>query len=103
MSSDLPKRTKADEAAYIAELKREEPIKTEVIVELRAELDLLMQDRITLLEGLIVATDQLRIYRVGMLERSRRLQNEASRTHCGFGCKKHVWHDADGWHRTDEE
>ena len=92
-------RTAIDEQEYIKELRREEPIKTEVIQELRQQNKQLWQSQVMLLEGLIRAEDALRVYRLTVLERARHaVQGEDS--HCIPHCTRHHWDSCDGWHRN---
>ena len=92
------KRSKKDEDDYNDTLRREEPIKTEVIVELRHLNQILLTNQQLLLEALIQSSDHLRTYRVQALERTKYALKSTS--HCVVGCTNHTWDDVDGWHRT---
>ncbi|MBU0959873.1 MAG: hypothetical protein KKB31_08040 [Nanoarchaeota archaeon] len=93
-------RTAKVEAGFVAELRREAPIKTEVIVELREQNRALWESQARLLSALIAAEDALRVYRALTLERS--IACGSSDSKCVPGCDRHRWDDADGWHRTAE-
>lgn len=96
------KRTAKDEADYNANLRREAPITSEVIVELRNEYRALLEDRERLLEALIGAQDALRFYRLQALATTKRAIKLASESRCVAGCDKHYWDDVDGWHHHSE-
>lgn len=99
--SDLPKRTKKDEDDYNKHLRREEPIKTEVIVELRDQNKSLWQSQANLLQALIEAQDALRVYRMQALEIARKRASQSD-GHCVPGCRKHEWDSENGWYRVGE-
>lgn len=65
-------RTAKDERDYVENLRREEPIKTEVIVELKQMNRVLLENNARILQALIDAQDSLRAYRVAALEQTRR-------------------------------
>lgn len=92
----LPKRTAKDEADYNLNLRREEPIKTEVIVELRNHNRALLEAQVRILEALIQANDSLRVYRMASVAAVKFAL--ASSGSCAPGCTKHEWHNSDGWH-----
>lgn len=92
-------RTAKDEAEFVEHLRREEPIKTEVIIELHNTTARLLQNQETLLEELIRAGDALRTYRSELLEQTKRaIQHQ---THCVPGCTRHDWDDVKGWVRKE--
>jgi hypothetical protein len=93
----MSKRTARDEAQYLAELKREEPIKGEVIAELREQNGILWKNQLTLLRELIAANDALRVFREQALTRAAKAV--AAGGDCVPGCRKHAWDSAKGWHR----
>jgi hypothetical protein len=93
-------RTQKDEDNYNANLRREEPIKTEVIVELREQNRNLLANQVWLLRALLSAESVLAIFRAQVLEQTEALL--ASNSKCIPGCLLHEWHDADGWHRQGE-
>lgn len=105
--AELPRRTKKDEDEYIKHLQREEPIKTEVIVELRGHNKLLLENQKRLLEALIASEETiikdkqaLLVYRRQLLDATKHMiSNDGSS--CVPGCKKHVWDSADGWKKRD--
>lgn len=100
-------RTSLDEYQFDQNLRREEDIKTEVIVELRNEnrgqREALKRVMETLNRQSKMLRDSLAInehYRSFVV---KQLEGElASDSHCKPGCTKHVWHDSDGWHRPEE-
>ena len=94
------KRTQKDEDEYNAILRREDSIKTEIIVQLREQNKTLWTSQATLLEAVIRAEDALRIYREQALAIAQQAANSSSR--CTPGCTRHRWDDKDGWHREDE-
>lgn len=91
----LPKRTQKDEDSYNAILRREEPIKTEVIIELKQANQRLLENQERLIRSLLEMSDQLRVYRVQALANVE-LANR-SPSHCLSGCTRHEWNDVDGW------
>lgn len=92
-------RTKKDEDDYNAGLRREEPIKTEIIVALQAQNKTLLENQARILSSLVAAEDALRVYRVQMLEQTQRwINTEWKELFAG----KFVWDDVDGWHRAGE-
>lgn len=91
-------RTKADEVEYVANLKREEPIKTQVIVELREQNRNLWTSQARILQALLDAEAALRVYREVSLQQARLAADDPSP--CRPGCKRHRWDDVDGWHDT---
>lgn len=98
------RRTAKDEAAYVLNLRREEPIKTEVIVELRAQNHELWQTQVKLLEALIAANKSLEVYRERQLGQAKWcLEQSASHGKCVPGCARHQWNNLDGWHYTKKE
>lgn len=92
------KRTAKDEAEYVKSLRREESIKTEVIIELRQQNKDLWTTQATLLEALIANSDALRVYRQEALERARWASAHAGS--CAPGCQRHTWDSNDGWYRV---
>lgn len=88
----MEKRTKKDEDDYNAELRREEPLKTEIIVMLRADRKRLLLNQQKLLTNLLHATADLQLYRAQVLERTE--QALKVDTIPGF-----YWDNVDGWHR----
>ncbi len=104
---ELPKRTKKDEDQYNEELRRESPIKTEVIVELRELNKTLLANQVTLLKSLIDISEAqaeslraLNVYRRQLLQQSK--DAVMSDTHCVPGCNRHRWDNVDGWHSVAE-
>lgn len=95
-------RTTKDEKEFDAGLRREELIKTEVIVELRASNRQLWETQAVLLTALIEAQDALRVYRIAALGHAKALASRSGDP-CVPGCSRHVWDTNDGWHRTDEK
>ena len=95
------KRTQKDEDDYNLELRLEEPIKTEVIVELRRQNAGLWASQAKLLKALLAAEEALRLYREGALAYAEQAANDTS--HCTPGCKAHYWDSVDGWHRKGEK
>ncbi len=94
-------RSVKEEKAFSDNLRREEPIKTDVIVELRAQNKMLWANQVSLLTNLINAEDALRVYRLNLLEQSKACAGDSA-THCVPGCTKHEWRNSDGWHRKSE-
>lgn len=99
-------RTAADEARFYEQLRREEPIKTEVIVELREQNKRLLENQQRTLTALIEYGDllaasigMLRAYRLDALRLTERAIEDGS--HCLPGCQRHEWHSIDGWHRNE--
>ena len=92
-------RTAKDERDYVANLRREEPIKTEIISKLRAENKSLWQSQKLLLEALIDAQDRLRVYRAKGLEGTKRY---AERGQSDI-LDAYRWNNANGWYRVEEE
>lgn len=93
-------RTAKDEYQLDEQLRREESIKTEVIVELREQNRVLLASQERLLAALCEAQASLQTYRISALENTR--QAIQSSTDCIPGCTKHYWGTADGWHRKGE-
>lgn len=106
----LPKRTQKDEDDFIATLRRENPIKSEIIAEHQRALKNLISNQVVLLdtaikysEQLIEAHTALNVYRKQLLAGSKvDLASMQDIQSCIPGCKKHRWDNVDGWHRTDE-
>lgn len=94
------KRTKKDEDDYNLGLRRESPIKTEVIQELRAQLRLGLENQERLLTSLIESEETLLLYRRKALDNVRACMNHEG--HCAIGCTRHAWDTVAGWHRTGE-
>lgn len=92
----MEKRTKKDEDDYNRNLCREEPIKTEIIQQLRADVKFLLANQKRLLTNLMLAQTDLQTYREGMLAKTERLLREPN------GVGGFYWDDADGWHRLGE-
>lgn len=106
--SKKSERTAADEAQYVAHLIREEPIKTEVIVELREQNERMRENQRNLLHQvidygdlLVAAITALRVYRVNALKSTEREMEDGS--DCVPFCGKHIWDTCDGWHRVDKD
>jgi hypothetical protein len=90
-------RTAKDEREFDAELRREEGIKTEVIMELREQNRQLWQSQVNLLRSLLLAEGALAVYRQHALvgaERAVKAEGD-----CVPGCVRHRWDDKDGWRR----
>lgn len=102
----MSKRTAKDERDYSEHLRREEPIKTEVIVELRKHNRLLLENQERALEALVSATDSL-VSALTALNNYRRSHLEAtkaargSESQCVPNCKRHKWDTEDGWTRQE--
>jgi len=97
----MGKRTAQDERLYEEELRREEPIKSEVIAELRSENQWLLSNQARLLTSLIDANDALRVYRSEILKQTlTRIQRPG---HCSAGCQRHRWDMKNGWQRVKPE
>jgi tagatose-1,6-bisphosphate aldolase len=102
-------RDAADEVEYDDSLRREEGIKTEVIVEQRDAIEKLLvnQERTmaTLIQmgDLVAATlGSLRVYREHVLTTTRaNLTAVRDReTYCVPGCRRHAWDAQEGWRRA---
>ena len=93
------KRTQVDEDKFDAELRREEAIKSEVIVELRDSNVELRTGLIATLERLIAVSEEAQNYRRQVLASLRRTAEQP--TDCVPGCRRHRWDTSDGWHRRD--
>lgn len=94
------KRTAKDDREYEANLRREGPIKTEVIAELREQNRALWKTQASLLGALINAQDALRVYRVLALNQAKSFSEQTGR--CTPGCRLHEWHHDNGWYRAGE-
>lgn len=92
-------RTAKDEANYNAGRRREEPIKTEVIAELREQNKQLWQTQVTLLDNLLRDAEAIFIYRSRALASAK--ANAESSSSCIPGCTRHTWDSKDGWHRKE--
>lgn len=86
------------------QLRREESIKTEVIVELKNHNKALINANIRTIEALVSQTNYLienlkvvNHYRTMMLNQSRIAVNDTS--HCLENCSRHEWSREDGWKR----
>lgn len=95
-------RTSKDEYRYDAQLRREEKIKTEVIVQLRDQNKALWRAQRDLLASLLAAGNTLQTYREGALHNAELAIQHYEHGSCVPGCTKHVWNSVDGWHSTDE-
>jgi hypothetical protein len=100
-------RTQADEVEYDENLRRENTVKTEVILHLRKALkDSLNNSSILATEltasttALSQALASLAVYR-GQFAVDAKKRAERGEM-CAPYCTEHAWHDEDGWHRTDE-
>jgi hypothetical protein len=95
------KRTQKDEDDYNLVLRREEPIKTEIIVKLRDENHLLWESQVRLLDALNAANRALLVYR----EQQQTFAEARSKQsfHATMVIQGYRWDDVDGWHRTNEE
>ena len=93
------KRNQADEAKFDAQLRREEDIKTEVILHLREHNKRLIATTGKLLSALIDAQNSLQEYRTDALARVEWMKTQTG--DCIPGCTEHVWDSTDGWHRKE--
>ena len=107
--SKLPKRTAKDEHEYDESLRREEAIKTEVIAEFREHLKEAARLAANHMEALIAQGEFLRqalcvlqSYRNRELEALKQYAADVQAGHCVPTCTRHVWDNADGWHRKGE-
>lgn len=91
----MSKRTAKDEIEYDQHLRLQEDVKTEVIVELREGVRMLLENKAHLLQALIQAQDDLRVYRGYALEAVRAAL--ANLGDCVPGCTKHEWDHIEGW------
>lgn len=91
----LPKRTAKDEAEYNAHLRREEPIKTEIIQQLRADNKVLLTNQQRLLTNLLLAQQDLATYRAEKIA-------SAEMALATGGVSGFYWDNVDGWHRKGE-
>ena len=101
------KGTVKDERDYVEELLREEPIKSEVIVELREHNKHLLNNQVVLLTTLVQMTDSLigaltslNIYRRDLMASGQRLSKDQGS--CAVGCQRHEWTSEDGWTRKGD-
>lgn len=95
----MPKRTPHDEYEYDQHLRAQEDIKTEVIVELREQNRLLIENQRTLLHNLIEATTALNVYRGNLLTATERACRERQSSPCASDCDRHTWDTVKGWQR----
>ena len=95
------KRTQKDEDDYNIHLRREDPIKTEIICQLRDENQVLWESQAWILRALNEATRALLIYRENQINAVEHRLKQSF--HDALLVKGYRWDNVDGWHRTDEE
>jgi hypothetical protein len=99
-------RTGYDEYQYDEQLRAEEDIKREVILELRDGYKTILGNQERMFLNLIATSDllvesllALRVYREQGLTQTRREIAAAEESHCVGHCRKHAWDSVDGWKR----
>jgi hypothetical protein len=101
-------RSQKDETRYIENMHREEPIKTEVIVELREALQQSLDNNVVLATQLVKLTDDyadalkaLGVYRRNFKESVQKAANRHNS--CAPHCERHAWDSIKGWIRKNED
>lgn len=99
-------RTQKDETKYDEQLRREESIKTEVILELREALRtahrnnaVMTREAIRYSQELSQAIEALAFYRQRFADQSEQWVSTSSP--CLPGCDRHEWRTEDGWHKKE--